>query len=109
MAGGPGQTDELQALRARLEESRRDLGLAVIGLRRRFDVPARLRLSMRQHPRGWFTGSLVAGLLAAISVRRRGGGRRERRGRGWLAGLAAFVLSILKPLLKRWLTRRFLG
>ena len=86
----------------------------VIDVRNRFDFPARLRGSMRSHPRGWFFGSMGAGFLSALSFRRRRKHRREhgeaapvRRG-ALLAGTVGVLASVAKPVARQWLTRRFL-
>jgi len=58
-------------------------------------------------------------LVAALSIGRRGKGRRDYddgRGQGaparrgaMLLGATGFVVSVIKPVARRWLTRQFLG
>jgi hypothetical protein len=87
---------------------------AVIDVRNRWDLPARVRGSMRHHPREWFFGSMGAGLMAALSFKRRRKHRREHGGQSptrrgaVLAGTIGFLASVAKPMVRQWLTRRFL-
>ncbi len=117
MARRPAQKDQIVALRQRIERTRFDMGRVAIDVRNRYDLPARLRGSMRRHPLGWFFGSMGAGLVGALSF-----GRRRKRGRDYggehgpparrgamLVGAAGFLVSVLKPVARRWLTRQFLG
>jgi hypothetical protein len=114
MAGRPAQTDQIAELRRRLEATRFDVERAAFDVRHRYDIPARLRGSMRQHPRGWFFGAMGTGLLAALSFGRRRKRHRaaevpaRSRGSAMLMGTAGFLFTVMKPVARQWLTRRFI-
>jgi len=115
MARRPAKTDQIIELRRRLAATRFDVERAAVGVRRRYDIPARLRGSLARHPRGWFFGSLGTGLLAALSLRRRRKRDARRRAQPQATGRAAmlmgtvgFLVSVLKPVARQWLTRQLL-
>ena len=100
-----GQTD---ALSARLAASRATLGSDLAQLRRRLDVPARVKDSILSKPLVWFGGSLGVGLLASMLVRRPRPQVRESNVSRSLWKLAlggAFTLA--RPALQSWAIREF--
>jgi hypothetical protein len=100
-----GQTD---ALSARLAASRASLGSDLAVIRRRLDVPARVKDSILSKPLLWFGGSLGAGLLASMLLRRpRPQARESKPSRSlWKIALGgAFALA--RPALQSWAMREF--
>lgn len=101
-----GQTD---ALSARLAASRASLGSDLAQIRRRLDVPARVKDSILSKPLVWFGGSLGVGLLASMLLRRpRPQVRESKASRSSLWKLAlggAFTLA--RPALQSWALKEF--
>lgn len=93
------------------QSARQSLGRQAVVLRRRLDVPARLRDSMVGHPAGWMAGSVFSGLAASLLFRRRPA--RVVKTKSRLLSLLMLLATALRPLvkvwlvnqLKRWLTR----
>lgn len=106
----PAQSPEIAELIRRLESSRKRLGEHALDLRRKLDVPARLKGSISAQPLAWFGGSLGAGLLASTLFRRP---RKEKKRRGLIGMLFGLLVTLLKPSLKGFLAtelqRRFLN
>lgn len=86
----------------RLSQASRSLLDAEAGkLRRKLDVPARVRDSFTEHPSSWFLGSLATGLAASFLFRRKSSPGKKHRGfTGTLLGL---TLTAARPLAKVWL------
>lgn len=104
---------QAEALIARLEASRRDAGRELGELRRKLDVPARLRSSLASRPGVWMGGSLGAGFaLSRVlkSLLRRP--KKAAPSTGWMALLLGTLVAAAKPLLRdlalREVRRRFL-
>jgi hypothetical protein len=92
-----------EALIARIEASRHALGDDLGALRRRFDVPSRVRESFRSRPLAWFGGSLGAGLAASLLFKRprpAPAPASPRRGRWGMILGGAFTLA--RPALQSW-------
>lgn len=114
---------ELERLIRLTEESRARITVDLAVLRRRLDVPARARRSLRAHPSRWVGGSLVAGLVASFLFRRKkvvvwaGDApppvkRRLRKARGLLGTLFAMASPLLVNFAKGWIRgqiRQFLA
>lgn len=98
---------EIARLIERIAASRGEVSAAATCLRARLDFPARFRRSLRSHPSAWFGASLVAGLLAAGRLFRRGQPRPAATPRR--KGLAALALagaaSLAKSAARDWLLR----
>jgi hypothetical protein len=88
------------------EAARAFLGSEAAALRRKLDVPARLRGSLMSHPGGWMLGSLVSGLAASLLLRRRPAAARPKKRRGLPAALLGLGLTAARPLLKAWLANQ---
>lgn len=104
---------ETQALIARIAASRATVGHELVVLRRRLDVPARMKKSVRSKPLAWFGGSLGAGLVASFLFKgRRSEPTQEKVVRRSLWSLAlggAFTLArpALQTLAMNELRKRF--
>jgi len=116
---------ELERLIRLTEESRARLTVDLAVLKRRLDVPAQLRRSLRSHPTRWAGGSLLAGFAASLLFRRKKvvvlaadeppPGRRRRRRRG-SSGILGALFAMAGPLVmnfaKGWIRgqiRRYLA
>jgi hypothetical protein len=84
------------------QAARSCLGKDIAALKRRFDIPKRLKGSLTAHPGTWMLGSMTSGLLASVFLRRRPHKISIKR-KGALAGLAALALTAVKPIAKVWL------
>jgi hypothetical protein len=74
-------------------------------LRKRLDVPMRVRDSLASHPGSWMLGSLASGLLASVMFRRRP--RAAAPGnKGVLSALLGLTLTAAKPFAKVWLANQ---
>ncbi len=109
MAAEPRQ--DLQALSARIAASRVAVAGELAQLRYRLDVPARVKESVLSKPLAWLGGSLGAGFVASIFLRRRRSHRSEKAEKvvkkslwGMLLG-GAFTLA--RPALQNWALREF--
>jgi hypothetical protein len=75
-------------------------------IKQRFDIPARVRHSLSEHPTSWLFGSLASGLVASMffSRRHKPVGKPGRKG---LAGmLLGLTLTSARPLAKVWLSNQ---
>jgi hypothetical protein len=98
---------ERQALITRLSASRADLGRDVAVLRRRLDVPARVKESVMSKPLTWFGGSLGAGLVASFLLKGRKSSppKQEQVVRRSLWSLAlGGIFTLARPALQTWAT-----
>ena len=106
MARKPQDEAEIARLIGRIEGSRAEVAEAACRLRERLDVPARVRDSLRSHPKVWFGASMVAGLWAAGRVfRRRPAAEAAPARRGLFALAAAGAASVAKTLVRDWVLR----
>lgn len=106
MAQKPAKSPEIERLIRLGEASRARLSDEFATLRQRFDVPARLRASLRGHPGTWLGGSLVAGLGASLLFRRKPAAKRRKGLPGLLGWGASLAFTALRPALKGWLIGR---
>ena len=70
-------------------------------LRRKLDVPSRIRGSLKDHPSSWLFGSLATGLAASLLLRRSPAPVKKHR--GFTATLMGLTLTAARPLAKVWL------
>jgi len=103
MAQQPAKSPEIERLIRIGDASRARLSDEVALLRQRFDVPARLRASMRGHPGGWLGGSLAAGLGVSLLLRRKPAAKKRK---GWLGWGLSLGVAALRPAVKAWLANR---
>jgi hypothetical protein len=99
------KTEQIERLIRLSESSRSRLQEEAVALKQRFDVPARVRNSLKGHPTGWMLGSLGAGLVASW-VLRRPAPVTEKKHRGLLLSLLGLTVSALQPFAKTWLTEQ---
>ena len=106
MARNPQTTPEIARLIGRIEASRGQVAVAATRLRARWDVPARVKESLRCHPARWFGASVVAGLLAAgLLFRRRASREAAAPRKGLVALAAAGAITVIKTLVRDWVLR----
>ncbi|RYD53718.1 MAG: hypothetical protein EOP83_23005 [Verrucomicrobiaceae bacterium] len=88
------------------EAARASLSHEAVVLKRRLDVPARVRSSLRSHPTGWLVGSLASGLAASLLFRRRPvrSVREEKKSKSLPLALLGLTLTAVRPFAKVWLT-----
>lgn len=113
MARNSPNQDRLKTLSLQLDAARNDLGSSAVTIRRRLDVPARIRGSLRSHPAAWFGTSIAAGLLASIGLRQLRRRPRHieaspaaRPGHGLLHAGGVAIFAILRPVLQKWLVHQ---
>lgn len=96
------------------ELSRRRLSADYSEFKRRIDLPLRVRNSLRNHPREWFGGTALLGLVASLLFRKKkrvvewhveGPAETKRRAGilGFLGGLVTLASPVLMALGKSWL------
>ena len=97
------QTQEIERLIRLSGAARSNLDSAAISLKERFDIPSRLRDSLRHHPTGWLLGSLASGLAASLIFSRKPAAPEKKR-RSLPLALLGLSLTAVRPLAKVWLT-----
>ena len=108
------QRQDLEALTARIAASRVAVAGELANLRRQLDVPARVKESVLSKPLAWLGGSLGAGFVASILLKRR---RRHRASRvekaeksakkAWWSVLLGGAFTLARPALQNWALREF--
>jgi hypothetical protein len=99
---------ELAELIRRSEIARIQIGQAHFELRRKLEVPLRIRDSLKSSPLKWIGGSLGVGFLSSFLFR---SGRSEvkhtpeKKHRGWFVGLLMMIFTLVKPSLKVYATK----
>lgn len=95
----------IAALLRRSETARRRLSYDIAAFKHRVDVPARVRESLQTNPTGWIGGSLLAGLLGSLALKRRKTKPvQEKAKRAGVAGLLLTAAgALLRPMVKSWL------
>ena len=96
------QTREIERLIALGRSARSSLEREAISLKKRFDVPTRLRDSLKSHPTGWLMGSMASGLAASMLVSRRPPAREKKKSSLPLT-LLGLSLTAVRPVAKIWL------
>lgn len=103
MAAKSTTSEEIERLIRLSAASRSQLAAEVVALKARFDLPTRLRSSVRGHPGAWLGGSLIAGLGTSLLLRRKPAAKARK---GWLGWTLPLATSMLRPALKLWLADR---
>lgn len=98
MARDPKERPEVAELIQRIENSRGSLGEHVAQLKRKIDVPSRIKHSIFDRPTAWFGGSLGVGFVASRLLRRKP--KKAARKGGLIALLFSTLLTLLKPAVK---------
>ena len=101
MARIPQERPELADLILRIESSRGELAGHVRKLKRKFDVPHRVRQSVASSPFAWFGGSLGVGFLTSRILGRKR--KKERKRGGFFGFLFAALITLIKPSIKGFL------
>jgi hypothetical protein len=99
---------DLQTLIARIAASRGAVARDIAHLRRRLDVPSRVKESVLSRPLAWLGGSLGAGFLTSMVLKRRRPTKTEEvvKKSLWTVLLGgAFTLA--RPALQSWALREF--
>lgn len=97
------RNEEIRRLIALGEAARANLHDEVSTLKLRFDFPARIKSSLKQHPSAWLLGSLVTGFLGSAFFRRRPASVVQKN-KGLLLTLLGLALTAARPFAKVWLT-----
>jgi hypothetical protein len=99
---------EIQRLIQLSASARSCLGNEAILLKKRMDVPARIRGSLRRNPTGWLLGSLGSGIIASLIFRRKAPSV-EKKKRGLSRTIMGLTLTAVRPLAKVWITDQVKG
>ena len=100
---------DLEILIARIAASRGAVARDIAHLRRRLDVPSRVKESILSKPLAWLGGSLGAGLLTSLILKRR---RRPAKTEAvvkkslWTV-LVGGAFTLARPALQSWALREF--
>ncbi len=98
------QSQGPEALIARIAASRVSLGTDLGLLRRRWDIPTRVKDSILSKPLAWFGGSLGVGLVASLLLKRPRV-REEKKHRGWWSLALGGAFTLARPALQSWALR----
>lgn len=98
---------EIERLIRHSENARACLESEAVRIKQRFDIPARVRHSLSEHPTSWLFGSLASGLVASLFLSRRHNKPVEKTNRKGVAGmLLGLTLTAARPLAKVWLSNQ---
>jgi hypothetical protein len=96
---------EVERLIRLSENARHCLEDEAARIKQRFDIPARIRGSLRAHPTSWLFGSLASGLAASLLFTRRKPAVKTKR-RGMPGVLLGLTMAAARPLAKVWLSNQ---
>jgi hypothetical protein len=96
------QAQEVARLIALSKSARSSLELEAISLKKRLDVPTRLRDSLKSHPTGWLMGSMASGLAASMLFSRKPPAKEKKKTSLPLT-LLGLSLTAVRPVAKVWL------
>lgn len=100
MARKPTEQEEIQRLIRLSSEAREQLGTRVAQIRNGLNLPSRALGSMRHRAKTWLVGSMVAGFLTSLLMRKtRKGGKRKK---GLPTKMVALTLTAARPMMKTW-------
>lgn len=100
MARRPTEQEEIQRLIRISSQAREQLGGRIASLRRGFNLPARALRSMRHSPKVWLFGSMGAGLVTSLLLRKSHKGKKSKR--SLRMKLLALGLAATRPMIKKW-------
>jgi hypothetical protein len=109
MARKRSEDSEILRLVQLAEHSRAVLEAEAARLRHQFDVPARIRDSLKHHPSSWLFGSAATGLFASLMLRRKPKAATApvaAKSHGLAASLLRLTLTSAAPIAKIWLTNQ---
>ena len=86
--------------RARLESE-------AIRIKQRFDIPAKIRGSLNEHPTSWLLGSLASGLVGSLLISRRPKTSSKPQRRGMIGVMLGLAVTAARPMAKVWVSNQF--
>ena len=95
---------QIEQLIRQSQSARQCLGRQAVLLRRRLDIPSRLRSSLAGHPTTWMAGSLFSGVAASLLFRRRP--VRVKKSKSALVAVLIILAKASRPLFKVWLVNQ---
>ncbi len=101
---------EITELIRRSEAARAQLGASHAALKRKLDVPARIRDSVVAEPTKWVGGSLAVGFMAKFLFRKKKPDSTKRikkvkKQRNFFLGLLALGMTVAKPVARIYATK----
>jgi|694.fasta_scaffold05008_3 hypothetical protein len=99
---------ELAELVRRSDAARIQITQAHLELRRKLEVPLRIRDSLKSSPLKWIGGSLGIGFISSLLFRHRRSESKhshEKKHRGWFVGSLMMIFNLVKPSLKVYATK----
>jgi hypothetical protein len=97
---------EIERLIRLSERARTCLESEAARIKERFDIPARIRGSLKEHPASWVFGSMASGLMASLLFSRRQKPAAKSGRRGVTGVLLGLTLTAARPLAKLWLSNQ---
>jgi hypothetical protein len=98
------QKTEIERLIRLSENARVCLETEAARIKQRFDIPARIRHSLSEHPTSWLFGSLASGLVASMFFSHRRKPTAKTNKRSMAGTLLGLTLTAARPLAKIWLS-----
>jgi hypothetical protein len=108
MAKPTQKSQELAELIRRSEIARVQIGQAHLELKRKLEVPLRIRDSLKSSPLKWLGGSLGLGFVGSFlfkSRRKESIPMPEIKPRGFISGLLMMIFTLVKPSIKVYATK----
>lgn len=99
---------ELEELIRRSEAARIQIGHAHLQLKKKLDIPLRIRDSLKSSPMKWLAGSLGVGFLGSFLFRSKRAEIKvepEKKHHGWFIGLLLMLFALAKPTIKIYATK----
>ena len=97
---------EIERLIRLSESARVCLESEAARIKQRFDIPARIRGSLSEHPTSWLFGSLLSGLATSMLFSRRRKPAAKTGHRGVAGMLMGLTLTAARPMAKIWLSNQ---
>lgn len=101
---------QLAELIRRSEAARLQIGQAHLQLKKKLDIPLRIKDTLKSSPLKWLAGSLGLGFVGSFLFRlkRRKSKHRADSGtknRGWFIGLLMMMFAVMRPTIKIYATK----
>jgi hypothetical protein len=106
------KSQEIEHLTRLADEARSVLSVHAVSVKRRLDVPSRVKSSLQSHPTGWIGGGLAFGMLLSTLFRRKKVKPEKKVKRGLFGFLLTLVIAAARPAAQVWFTgqvRRYVG